>query len=157
VAKAGWASIGSEIRSSTGWVGASAAPSASRCCLPDRQGSAIGMAIALPGRRRCVPLGAAPTGGGETMNRNPISLLASVGTFALFGAVAHADVQRDISDYQSRAGELQSQPANPKHPAEVRAMRSLADVLSAMPSSCSDCNDAAAAIREDARLIELSP
>ena len=99
------------------------------------------------------------------MSRYTASALASASVLWLFGAVAYAhdkgdhasrDAKQCISDYQSQAADLDNQPANAKHPAEVRAMRSLASALEALPSACSDCDAAGHAIRRDARRIDES-
>jgi hypothetical protein len=85
-------------------------------------------------------------------------LVASTLCLASGAALARAsdDTQKAITDYQSLAGALSAQPANPKHPAEVKAMGKLADALEALGPDCQRCSSAATAIRADAKRIARS-
>jgi opacity protein-like surface antigen len=65
-------------------------------------------------------------------------------------------MQQAIKLYQDQANGLATQPADPMHPAEIRAMRSLADALSAFPNSPDQVPQAAGKLRDDADKIEHS-
>src|SRR5215813_12271499 len=79
-----------------------------------------------------------------------------VSTAGLAHAAKSQDAGRAVHAYQEEAMSLSAQPADPKHPAEVKALRQLADALEAMPQQPATVQQAVSKIRENADRIEKS-
>src|SRR5262249_38734722 len=73
------------------------------------------------------------------------------------GQPAATDASQAVSNYNEQARGLISQPADPTHPAEIKALRSLADAIDALPGGTDDVKHSTANIRNDADTLEKSP
>jgi len=79
-----------------------------------------------------------------------------VSTAGLAHAAKSQDAGQAVHAYQEEAMSLSEQPADPKHPAEVKALRQLADALEALPQQPATVQAAVSKIRENADRIEKS-